>query len=108
MQKLEMVWRESEEELVLNGAPLDSHTNHRTASRAFAGIMPAMKQLNARNWEAGRLIHVLKCWCLRGALHHTKNDHQGPRGLPVLSAIEESYTEADLEAQLAALPPPPP
>ena len=55
--------------------------------------------------NAGPVVHALKCWCLRGNQHDNRQQHQGPRGLPRLTAEELRMTPAQLDEQLARMGP---
>ena len=55
--------------------------------------------------DRARVIRALKCWCLRGHAEPSKSAHQGRRGLPQLTREEQSLTDLQLDARLAALHP---
>ena len=57
------------------------------------------------NEEGGmeRVLHALKCWCLRAPACEDRAQHQGSRGFPRLSDEELTLTPAELDERLAAL-----
>ena len=71
------------------------------------GSAACSKQVSFEPEEHDDAVKRLKLWALSAPSHGTKLEHQGRRGLPVLSEEDAARTQEWLDRQVALMPAPP-